>query len=173
MRYDDLEKLDQLRSRGVLSDEEFQREKQRILAAPESPAAGMRLAASTTPGQRYWGMDRTTYCTLLHLSQLAGILVPVIGLTLPIAMWASYKDRDALIDAHGRVVASWVASSLIYAAGAFLLSFLLIGIPLLIALFGCCVVFAVIGAVRASNGVVWKYPLSIPFFRSPGGIVAA
>jgi uncharacterized Tic20 family protein len=41
----------------------------------------------------------------------------------------------------------------------------IIGIPLLIALMVLMVVFPIIGAVKANDGKVWKYPLSIPFLK--------
>jgi len=56
---DELEKLDQLRQRGVLTDDEFAREKKKILKAPDSttanpssfgttPTAAMQRAVSST-----------------------------------------------------------------------------------------------------------------------------
>jgi uncharacterized Tic20 family protein len=44
-----------------------------------------------------------------------------------------------------------------------LLLLALIGVPLLIALGMLCLIFPIVGAVKATSGVVWKYPLSIPF----------
>jgi len=41
----------------------------------------------------------------------------------------------------------------------------LIGIPLLIALAILAIVFPIVAAIKANNGQVWKYPLSIPFFN--------
>jgi len=54
---------------------------------------------------------------------------------------------------------------LIYGAICVVLIFVLIGIPLLIALGVIGVIFPVIGGVKANDGVVWRYPLSIQFLQ--------
>jgi uncharacterized protein len=28
-----------------------------------------------------------------------------------------------------------------------------------------CVAFPIVGGIKANNGILWKYPLSIPFFK--------
>lgn len=106
---------------------------------------------------RAWAM-------ILHLSQFAGYLVPLAGFVAPIVIWRVKRDSMPEIDAHGRVVANWVISQVIYFALAFVLVFVLIGIPLLFVLGIVAVVFPIIGAVKASDGIVWKYPFSLPIF---------
>ena len=69
------------------------------------------------------------------------------------------------IDAHGKVVAKWIISEILYGIVCFILLFVLIGLPLLIALGVVAVVFPIIGGVKASGGELWRYPLSIPFFK--------
>jgi uncharacterized protein len=39
-----------------------------------------------------------------------------------------------------------------------------IGLPMLLTLIVVAIVFPIIGAIKANDGEVWKYPLSIPFF---------
>jgi len=158
-RYADLERLHRLKESGALTQDEFQREKERLLVAvPATPSAA-------PDGERFWGMDRDAYATLLHLSQFAGWVLPLAGWVLPIVMWMVAKDRDPLIDRHGRIVLNWTLSTVLYGTISAILCLVLIGIPLLIALAVCGVVFALIGAVRAGEGVAWRYPLSIPFLR--------
>jgi hypothetical protein len=55
-RYDDLEKLDALRRSGALSEEEFQREKARLLDGSAAPAA-----AGLTVVDRPWGVETNTF----------------------------------------------------------------------------------------------------------------
>ena len=45
-----------------------------------------------------------------------------------------------------------------------LLVFVLVGFPLLGILGVLSIVFPIIGAVKANEGTVWTYPLSIKFF---------
>jgi len=148
-----LQKLQDLREAGGLSDEEFARAKAAILAG-SAPAA--RPPASKDEQTRQWAL-------LLHLSLLAGFLIPLAGLVVPILIWQLKKDDLPGLDAHGKVVANWIISEIIYGVACGVLALLVIGIPLLMALFAIGIIFPIIGGIKANDGIVWKYPLSIAF----------
>lgn len=120
----------------------------------------------TSPGK---SLDSTEeerqYALYIHLSQLAGLLVPVLGLLLPLILWQVKKNGSAYIDANGKIVMNWMLSNLIYTVICGILILILIGIILLIGLQICCLVFTVKGCIKAGKGEVWPYPLSIPFFK--------
>lgn len=104
------------------------------------------------------------WAMFLHLSQLLGLVIPIIGLLAPIVMWQMKKD-DPVIDAHGKAIVNWIISAIIYAIIFWLLMFVLIGIPLIIILGIISVVFPIIGGVKANNGQVWKYPMSFTLLK--------
>lgn len=108
----------------------------------------------TSETERQWAM-------FLHFSLLAGFVIPFGGLIIPILIWQLKKAEFPSIDAHGKVVANWIISAGIYGFVFFLLSFILIGVPLLIALGVCSVVFAIIGGIKANSGELWRYPGSL------------
>ena len=149
MNYDELEKLNDLRQRGVISEEEFQQEKRKILN--HNPA---KILPST---------DANQYSMFIHLSQFLGIFTG-IGIIVPVILWLIKKDESPVIDNNGKIVINWILSLLIYAACAGILCIIVIGIPLLIALAVCDFIFIILGSIKASSGVLWKYPLSIEFF---------
>lgn len=120
-----------------------------------------------------WGMDVNVYCMLLHLSQLAGFVIPGAGLAVPIVMWAVNKDEFPEVDLHGLIVLNWMLSALIYFVACLILMFILIGFPLLMVLAILGLVFAVVGAVKANDGKYWAYPLSIDFFKVKPRLPAA
>lgn len=101
----------------------------------------------------------------LHLSQLASLVVPLLGIVLPIVLWQTQKEKMPALDAHGKMVVNWMISCVIYAVVSVILVFVVVGILLLIALGVIAVVFPIIGAVKANNGELWKYPLTIPFLK--------
>ena len=105
---------------------------------------------------RQWAM-------LLHLSQFAGYVIPMAGLVVPIVIWQMKKEELPALDIHGKIVANWIISALIYGAIFIVLSFVLIGIPLLMVLGVLGIAFPIIGALKANEGHTWKYPLSINF----------
>jgi len=103
-----------------------------------------------------WGM-------FLHLSTFLGYIVPLAGLIAPVVIWQVKKTDLPGLDQHGRNAVNFIISLFIYSIVSLLLTFVLIGIPMLLALSVVAVVFPIIAAVKASNGEVWRYPMSIPF----------
>ncbi len=114
--------------------------------------------------KEYWGMDEKSFIALMHISQLAGLFVPVAGFTLPIVMWATNSD-NALIDEHGKNILNWLISLLIYSLVSAILIFAVVGLFLLFILVVLSIVFPIIGAVNAGNDKVWNYPLTIRFVK--------
>ncbi|MDR2117754.1 MAG: DUF4870 domain-containing protein [Planctomycetaceae bacterium] len=112
-----------------------------------------------------FGMKPNTYCMLLHLSQLLVFLLPGLGLVVPVVLWAINKDKEPLVDQHGRIVMNWILSAFIYVAVSVILAFVGIGFVTLAILSIIGIVFPIIGGVKANDGIVWNYPLSIPFFK--------
>lgn len=100
---------------------------------------------------------------LLHLSQLAGFIIPFAGLIAPILIWQLKKAEMPELDVHGKIIANWLISGLIYTVISGILVFLVIGFFLLAVLGILAVVFPIIGALKANEGRAWKYPLSISF----------
>jgi hypothetical protein len=127
---------------------------------PEEP-----IVEPTPIEYKPWGMEANQFCMLMHLSQFAGLVVPMGGLILPIVMWTTNKDKSDIVNQHGKNILNWIISSFIYLFVSIILTFLLIGIPILIATVICSLIFTIVGAVKANNGEVYKYPLSIPFLK--------
>lgn len=109
--------------------------------------------------------DARQWAMFIHLSQLLGWLVPLAGLVVPIVLWQVKKNDLPELDAHGKVVANWILSSVIYGVIFALFSIVLIGIPFLLALILASLILPVIGALKANDGEVMRYPLAIPIFR--------
>lgn len=152
-KYEDLRILEDLRSKGAISEEEFQREKSKIL---NSPYQGQRSNSL--------GMEENSYLTLMHISQFAGFIVVGLGFIIPIVMWLINADKSEAVNRHGKNIANFMLSMLIYIVISLILCLLLIGIPMLVALGIIEIVFIIIAAIKANNGEYWRYPLSIQFF---------
>jgi uncharacterized protein len=155
---DELEKLQQLHQSGGISDEEFAKAKARLLTTPTSGLDSLFGSGSGEQQTRQWAM-------LLHISQLAGFIVPLGGLIVPILIWQMKKAELPGIDEHGKIVANWIISAILYSFLCIPLMFVIIGIPLVMVVAALGIVFPIIGGIKANSGEVWKYPLSIPFFK--------
>ncbi len=114
---------------------------------------------------KFWGMPLNTYCMLLHLSQLSSVIVPGLGFVLPIIMWATNKDKNEEIDQHGKVTLNWMISLFIYSIVCAVLWIVIIGMLGFGILVILNLVFAIVAAIKANNGELWVYPLSIRFFK--------
>ncbi len=156
---DEIEKLNQLRQNGAITEEEYLAAKTRLL----NQTGGSSEKSNPYPTAPAAPIDEKTWSLMLHLSQLCGFLIPFAGLVVPIILWQIKKDESAVIDRHGRIVANWMITAFIAGIVFFCLSFILIGIPLLVILGLLCVVFPIIGGVKASNGEYWLYPMSYRF----------
>ncbi|EQA46401.1 Tic20-like protein [Leptospira broomii serovar Hurstbridge str. 5399] len=153
MKYEDLEKLNGLKEKGAISQEEYEAEKKKILETPYSNQND-RL-----------GMTVNQYCMLLHLSLYSVFVFPVVGMLVPLVLWLIEKDSDPEVDAHGKIVVNWLISSLIYGVIFGVLCIVLIGIPFILILGVCYALFPIIGAVKANSGIKWEYPLSLHFLK--------
>ena len=156
---DELEKLHKLKESGVLSEEEYEKAKKSLLEKnqPGSEEKSEATAINSSEANK-WAM-------FIHLSKFCGYVIPLAGLIVPIVLWQIKKDELPGVDRHGRIVANWIFTEIIFAIIFVILIFLIIGIPLLIALGIVGIIFPIVGAVKASEGEAWPYPCSIRFFR--------
>jgi len=117
--------------------------------APE-PESGDGMSKES----RQWAM-------MLHFSILAGFLIPFGGLIAPILIWQLKKEDMPEIIPHAHVVMNWIITGLVYFAISFVLMFVLIGIPMMMALGVVTVVFSIIGGIKANDGELWEYPMTL------------
>jgi uncharacterized Tic20 family protein len=162
---DDLGKLQELRERGAINDEEFAQAKAKLLESAPSSRSDAELGSEAA-----WFVDQKEqetrhWACLLHLSILCGFAVPIAGLVTPIVIWQWKKDTLPGIDVHGKNALNWIISKVIYFIISLILVLVIIGIPLLVLLGVAAVVFPIIAGIKANNGEVWKYPLAITFFK--------
>lgn len=155
MKYEDLKMLDELREKGSISEEEYQREKEKILNDQGSDFSNI--------GKKpLFGLGENTYLMLMHLTQFAGAIVPLAGFIVPILMWTTNKDTNTNVDRHGKNILNAMISYAIYAV---VLCITVIGIPIAAILGVAYAVFVVIATVKANNGEYWKYPLTIQIIK--------
>ncbi|MFE7845743.1 DUF4870 domain-containing protein [Microbacterium sp. NPDC057407] len=101
--------------------------------------------------------DEKTWATVVHIGALFfSFLVPLIAFLV-------LKDRGPFVRAHTATALNFQLSLIIYAFVGVILSFVLVGVVVLLAIAVVDVVFSVIAAVKASRGEWYRYPLSIRF----------
>jgi len=116
-------------------------------------------AAPPTENERTWGM-------LAHLSALAGLVMPMIGIVLgPLAVWLLRRDHSPFVEAHAKEALNFNITVLIAAVGCFILMLVFVGILLGAALFVTWLVMTLIAAIKASEGAIYHYPFALRFVK--------
>ena len=119
--------------------------------APDSVPAAVSSSDKET---RQWAM-------FIHFSLLAGWVIPLAGLIVPILLWQMKKDELPGIVPHAHIVMNWMVTSLVYAMICLVLTLVLVGIFGFIALAIASIIFAIMGGLKANEGIVWEYPWTI------------
>ncbi|HEV2842865.1 MAG TPA: DUF4870 domain-containing protein [Chthoniobacterales bacterium] len=103
-----------------------------------------------------------TWCVVCHLSALAGFFIPAFGHILgPLIVWLIKRVDSSEIDAHGKEALNFQISMLIYNLVAGVLCLVLIGFVLLAVLHILNVIFVIVAALKAGEGEMYRYPLTI------------
>jgi uncharacterized Tic20 family protein len=100
--------------------------------------------------------DEKTLGIVMHVLCLIGF--PIIG---PLVIWLMKKDQSPYLDAQGRELLNFQISYLLYGFAAFLLCFVFIGLLLLPVIVVATIILTIIGIVRAAEGQVYRFPLTI------------
>ena len=106
------------------------------------------------------------WATICHLAALVGLLGNGIGFLIgPLAVWLMKRHDDPFIDEQGKEAVNFQLTMFIGVFIGFLLVFVLIGIPLLILMAIVMIVFPIIAAIKANDGVRYRYPMTIRFLK--------
>lgn len=106
--------------------------------------------------------EERTLAALTHLSGLAGYVIPLGGVIVPIIIWV-VKSESRVVS--GIAKQALLLNVMIFILGFFsvLLALTVILIPLLIplwiALALAAIVLPIVGALRANDGVYYRYPV--------------
>ena len=127
----------------------------------QRPDAPLRPPAAATGGRlREEGLSDTdrNFAIAMHLGPLASPAFPPL-VFLPLVLWLIRKDKSAFVDDHGREVVNMLISMLVFS----ILTVLVIPIPFVILWVIVMVVNLIRGAVAASNGQYFRYPMILRF----------
>ncbi|WP_431158023.1 DUF4870 domain-containing protein [Winogradskyella poriferorum] len=114
----------------------------------------------------YHSLKRTDNQLIMitHLSQLLTYVTGFGGLIVPLIIWATQKDNVEGMNPHGKAIINFQLSIIIYSIlsipliivfGLGILTLILIGI--------LAFVMPIVNAIKASNGELPSYPLSLNF----------
>lgn len=112
--------------------------------------------------------DERTWALLGHLSALSAFVVTGIGCVLgPLIIWLVKRDTLPFAADQAKEALNFNITVLIGAAGLVLFSMVTLGIGLLLAvplgfaLFFYWLIFTIIAAINANNGIRYRYPMTL------------
>jgi uncharacterized Tic20 family protein len=101
------------------------------------------------------GADKI-WAILCHLSFFVGL--PFL---LPLVVYLAMKNDSAYVAENAREALNFHISVLIYSLCCIPLTFVLIGIPLLVIIGIGSLILAVVAAIKSSDGRCYRYPLTV------------
>jgi len=124
----------------------------------------MSTEVPSSPEPRQDPKEERTWAMVCHLAALAGYIIPVAGnIVGPLIIWLMKKEQFALVNDQGRESLNFQISITIYAIIAGLLAFVGIGLVLLPVVGIFALVMIIMAAIKANEGVAYRYPLNMRF----------
>ena len=106
------------------------------------------------------------WAAFIHASALLGVFFHFPGHLLgPLIIWLVKRDSSPELDAHGKEAVNFQISMLIYNVIAAVFCLVLVGFVFLAILWVLNAIFAIIAAIKASDGEFYRYPMTIRFIQ--------
>ncbi len=132
----------------------------RAVNTSDSPASAPQgIEPSVSADERTWAM-------IAHFSALATFIAPPIGGVLgPLVVWLAKREQSAFVAEAAKEAMNFNIAVLVGYLVCALLVFVFVGILLGAALFVFWLVMTVVAGIRASEGVHYRYPVSLRIVR--------
>jgi hypothetical protein len=110
--------------------------------------------------------DERMWATLSHLGIVASFILPSLGHILaPLIIWLVFKDRSDYVEYHAKEALNFQITITIGLIISGILVFILVGFIGLIVLAIADLVFSIIAATKANEGVYYEYPYTYRFIK--------
>jgi uncharacterized protein len=125
-------------------------EETRETPGPDTTSAGDRPSKDA----RLWAM-------IAHLSAFAGYVIPFGNFIGPLVIWQVKKDEHPFAGEQGKEALNFQITVTLAILVCIPLMFVCIGIPLAMAVGVADLVFIIIAAIKANEGVAYRYPFTL------------
>lgn len=121
----------------------------------------METVPSTGGGSNQAGM----WAMLCHLSALAGFIIPFGSIVGPIVVWQLKKKEFPVVDDQGKESVNFQLTVFLAILVSMVLMFVGIGFLLIAAVGIGALVLTIIAAIKANQGILYRYPLKITWIK--------
>ncbi len=108
--------------------------------------------------ERTWGM-------MCHLLAFSGYFIPFGSILGPLIVWLIKKDEMPFVDDQGKESLNFQLTMIIAVIVSAILMFVLIGFLMLGVLIIFQIVVIIMAAIKANDGVKYRYPYTIRFIK--------
>ncbi|MDG1357290.1 MAG: DUF4870 domain-containing protein [Akkermansiaceae bacterium] len=118
------------------------------------------IASSAIPKpERTWAM-------FAHLSSFLGYTcIPLANIIAPLVIWQIKKEDMPFASDQGKECLNFQISMLIYIIISGILTLILIGFAFLLILYVMNIILTIIAAIKANEGVHYRYPMTMRFIK--------
>lgn len=116
------------------------------------------MDVTTNKEERMWAM-------IAHLSAFAGHFFPFGHIIGPLLVWVLKKDQFPLVNDQGKESLNFQITYTIYIIIGIVLCFVVVGIFVLIVVYIADIIFVIMAAIKANEGVAYRYPGIIRFIK--------
>lgn len=162
-----LEKLHELKEKGIITQKEFNIPEEKLLSDNKSVLEDLDINIDFEDEQ-----TQRWYNTPIHFSALlftpipiAAYILPPIAMVIPLVLWLPRKDKNETTNQHGKVVVDWCNTLFILLVVSYLFKAVLIAYFFYWVLSAVNLIFGLVGSYEAWNGKFWRYPGSFSIFK--------
>lgn len=118
----------------------------------------LQTTETLSKDERLWGM-------LCHLLAFSGYIIPFGNVLGPLVIWMIKKDEMPFVDDQGKESLNFQLTMLIAIIISAILTIVLIGFLLLGILIIFQIIVIIMAAIKANDGVKYRYPYTIRFIK--------
>ena len=109
------------------------------------------------------GISDKQWALNAHLGTLAGYIIPLGNIIVPLVVYVSKKDESEYIGEHARESLNFQITFTLLIIAAVITIVLMVGILFLIVLPIVNLIFIILAALAIDKGEFYRYPLAIKF----------
>jgi len=100
-----------------------------------------------------------------HLLGFAGMVFPFGNIIGPLVIWLMKREESEYLDIHGKEVLNFQISMIIWFTISGVLALVIVGFVIMAVLGILSVIWTIMGAIRASAGEYYRYPITVRFIK--------
>lgn len=116
-------------------------------------------------GQLVPDQDEKMWATFAHLGIVAGLIVPLGNIWLPLVLWIINKDKSAFVRENAKEALNFQITMLLAAIAGGILAIILIGFLVIAVVVVVDIVFSIMAAMKANQGESYVYPFNLRLIK--------